>query len=61
MDLFSDETADLVVENLVKQGLVEPLVGEDGQFYFTLTEKGKKLAKDKKKDKDGGELGSTGS
>jgi predicted transcriptional regulator len=61
VDLFSDETAGLVVENLVKQGLVEPLVGEDGQFYFTLTEKGKKLARDKKKDKDGGELGSTGS
>ena len=61
VEIFSDGTAGVVVENLVKQGLVEPLVGEDGQFYFTLTEEGRKLAEEKKKKKDGGELDSTDS
>jgi 3-oxoacyl-[acyl-carrier-protein] synthase III len=61
VELFSDGTAGVVVENLVKEGFVEPLVGEDGQFYFTLTEEGKKLAEEKKKKKNGGELDSTDS
>tara|TARA_Y100000004_G_C8649131_1_gene300356 strand:+ start:66 stop:452 length:387 start_codon:yes stop_codon:yes gene_type:complete len=61
VEVFSDGTAGVVVENLVKQGLVEPLVGEDGQFYFTLTEEGKKVAEEKKKKKNGGELDSTDS
>ena len=60
-ELFSDGTSELVVEKLVKQGLVEPLVGEDGQFYFTLTEEGKRLAQEKRNNKNGGELDSTDS
>ena len=32
---------------LMKKGMIEQLIGEDGHFYYELTEKGKKLA-DKK-------------
>ena len=41
------------VEALIERGLVEPLVGEDGQFYFVLTDAGKKLAEEKKKENGG--------
>ena len=30
---------------LMRQGLVEQLVGEDGHFYYELTDKGKEVAK----------------
>ena len=51
-ELFSDGTNSIVVEGLVKQGLVEPLIGEDGEFYFILTEEGKKVAEKRKKKGD---------
>ena len=41
------------VEALIERGLVEPLVGEDGQFYFVSTDAGKKLAEEKKKENGG--------
>jgi hypothetical protein len=53
-EIFSDGTDSMIVEGLVKKGLVEPLIGEDGEFYFILTEEGKKLA-EKRKKKEGGE------
>jgi len=49
LDPFTEQTTSLIVENLVKEGLVEPLIGEDGGFYFILTEKGKKIAENRKR------------
>ena len=43
------------IEDLVKRGLVEPYIGEDGDFIFELTEIGKRVAEDiykSKGDKD---------
>jgi hypothetical protein len=51
VDLFSFGSEGTVLEGLVRQGLVEPLIGEDGEFYFILTEEGKKLAEERKKKK----------
>jgi len=53
---IKQEDLSLSLEMLVKQGLVEPLVGEDGEFYFVLTREGKELEERKKKrdDKKGG-------
>lgn len=31
------------LEDLVSRGIIEPYVGEDGEFYFTVTDKGKRL------------------
>lgn len=39
------DTADDQLRKLIKQGLVEQLIGEDGHFYYELTEMGKKVAK----------------
>tara|TARA_B100001564_G_C20161529_1_gene455554 strand:- start:57 stop:407 length:351 start_codon:yes stop_codon:yes gene_type:complete len=41
------------LEGLIKDGYMEALIGEDGLFYYELTEKGKK----KMKDITGGEEG----
>tara|TARA_R110000765_G_scaffold42995_2_gene90428 strand:+ start:3989 stop:4246 length:258 start_codon:yes stop_codon:yes gene_type:complete len=41
--------------NMVKEGIVEQYIGEDGQFYFSLTNRGGEIAKnllDKLKDED---------
>jgi len=53
---MKQEELSLTVEMMVKEGFVEPLVGEDGEFYFVLTKEGKKLVGRKKKrdDKKGG-------
>ena len=48
-EIFSDGTASLIVENLVKEGLVDPLIGEDGEFYFILTEEGRRIVDERKK------------
>ena len=34
----------------MKEGVLDQLVGEDGRFYYKLTEKGKKRSKDISKD-----------
>ena len=33
---------------LMKRGIIDQLIGEDGNFYYTLTEKGDKEIKDLK-------------
>ena len=40
---------DLIIE-LMKEGVLDQLVGEDGRFYYKLTEKGKKRSKEISKD-----------
>tara|TARA_R100000008_G_scaffold85690_1_gene76322 strand:+ start:1634 stop:2050 length:417 start_codon:yes stop_codon:yes gene_type:complete len=42
-----NDTRDHHLSKLMKDGMVEQLVGEDGYFYYELTEKGEKLAKKK--------------
>ena len=39
-DVLEKET-----KSLMDRGYVDQLIGEDGQFYYTLTDKGKKIAK----------------
>ena len=39
-DVLEQET-----KSLMDRGYVDQLIGEDGQFYYTLTDKGKKIAK----------------
>ena len=43
LDQFEDDT-ETALEELCKSGYVEPLVGEDGEFSFRLTDKGKERA-----------------
>tara|TARA_R100000008_G_scaffold61949_2_gene39232 strand:+ start:610 stop:999 length:390 start_codon:yes stop_codon:yes gene_type:complete len=43
---FQKEAVEEVVIDLMKKGLVDQLVGEDGNFYYTLTKLGEKLAKE---------------
>jgi|TARA_R110000765_G_scaffold246087_2_gene348213 DNA-binding MarR family transcriptional regulator len=40
------EEVSLAIEDLVKRGLIEPYIGEDGDFVFELTEIGKRVAED---------------
>ena len=40
VDMLDNET-----KSLMDKGYIDQLVGEDGEFYYTLTEKGKKLEK----------------
>ena len=58
-DDLDHEELSLTIEMMVKDGLVEPLVGEDGEFYFVLTKEGKNLVGRKKKrdDDKGGRKG----
>ena len=49
-DIFQDLYDD--VKNLMDRGVIDQLIGEDGRFYYVLTEDGKKWAKMIKKDKD---------
>lgn len=55
-ELYEDtqltQPADEEIADLCKQGLIDYRVGEDGEFYFHLTEEGKKLAKEELEDKD---------
>tara|TARA_R110002020_G_scaffold287639_3_gene503143 strand:- start:1958 stop:2296 length:339 start_codon:yes stop_codon:yes gene_type:complete len=41
------------IKNLMDIGVVDQLVGEDGKFYYRLTEKGKKMAEGNHNDLDG--------
>ena len=43
IDKFNDN-AETAIEELCKSGYVEPLIGEDGEFSFRLTDKGKERA-----------------
>tara|TARA_Y100000361_G_C11084904_1_gene303172 strand:+ start:151 stop:492 length:342 start_codon:yes stop_codon:yes gene_type:complete len=50
-DIFDDSYED--VKDLMDKGIIDQLVGEDGRFYYTLTEKGREIANNiKKKNKD---------
>jgi len=40
---ISDEEVNEMLHDLVKQDHLDLLVGEDGEFYFRLTDKGKEL------------------
>ncbi len=40
------------VKNLMDLGIIDQLVGEDGHFYYKLTDKGKEIAKDQRKNLD---------
>ena len=51
----SMDDVEIMIEKLCKQDLVEPLIDEDGNFHFRLTD----LGKDKFRDDDGGEMDST--
>ena len=45
IDKFDDDNnVESAIEELCKHGYVEPLVGEDGEFSFILTDKGKERA-----------------
>ena len=47
---------EILMEKLCKQDLIEPLVDEDGNFHFRLTDLGKEKFKE---DDNGGEMDST--
>ena len=40
------------VKNLMDMGIIDQLIGEDGNFYYRLTEKGKEIAKGDNEDPD---------
>jgi hypothetical protein len=42
-DIFKDHDKD--VQRLMKDGLIDQLVGEDGRFYYILTDLGNEIAK----------------
>lgn len=54
-DIFNDTYQD--IKRLMDEGVIDQLVGEDGKFYYVLTEMGRDIAKaiEKNKDKDGKE------
>lgn len=43
-DKFGSEVANAAVANLVKQGLLEQYVDQDGNFRFALTDEGEQVA-----------------
>lgn len=43
-DRFGSEVANAAVANLVKQGLLEQYVDQDGNFRFALTDEGEQVA-----------------
>ena len=43
-DRFGSEVANVAVANLVKQGLLEQYVDQDGTFRFALTDEGEQVA-----------------
>ena len=40
------------VKSLMDKGVIDQLVGEDGRFYYVLTDMGKEIAKEMKKKKE---------
>ena len=40
------------IKNLMDMGIIDQLVGEDGHFYYQLTDKGKEIAKAQRKNLD---------
>lgn len=42
-DIFRDHDKD--VQRLMKEGVIDQLVGEDGRFYYVLTDLGNEIAK----------------
>ena len=42
---LEEDTTEEIIINLMKQGYVDQLVGEDGHFYYKLTDQGKKTMK----------------
>ena len=59
---LTDADLEKTLEGLIKRGLMEPLVGEDGYFYYELTDLGEKVAKKLNgglwpQDENGGETG----
>jgi hypothetical protein len=44
--LFSQDDLEHEIEELIKRGSVEALIGEDGNFYYQLTEQGQKELED---------------
>tara|TARA_A100001515_G_scaffold45934_1_gene35983 strand:- start:588 stop:836 length:249 start_codon:yes stop_codon:yes gene_type:complete len=43
-DRFGSEVANTAIANLVKQGLLEQYVDQDGNFRFALTDEGEQVA-----------------
>ncbi len=41
-----EENVEEAIINLMKQGVVDQLIGEDGNFYYKLTKEGRKKLKD---------------
>lgn len=40
---ISDDLAQEMIIDLMKEGMVDQLIGEDGRFYYTLTKLGQKM------------------
>ncbi len=50
---LQEETINIIIQDLIDDELIDTFIGEDGEFYFGLTEKGlKQTEKKKKKKKD---------
>jgi hypothetical protein len=49
---LKEETVNIIIQDLIDDELIDSFIGEDGEFYFGLTEKGlKHIEKKNKKDK----------
>jgi len=51
-DIQLSRPVDEEIADLCKEGLIDYKVGEDGEFYFHLTEEGKKFTKAELEDRD---------
>ena len=49
------EKMEVIMRQFVKKGIMEQYIGEDGHFYFALTEFGKEIAKELKEMQERGE------
>ena len=49
------ENMETIMRQFVKKGIMEQYIGEDGHFYFALTEFGKEIAKELKEMQERGE------
>ena len=43
---MNERDLEVLMMNLVNEGIMEQYIGEDGQFYFGLTEFGKEVAQE---------------